>query len=150
MFTRSLHDAYLGRNARPELLTDPRVSPIHGAQWLPPTLILVGRQDPLHADSKALHERLDAAGVRNELVVAPGMPHGYIQMEFFADARRSIGRIATFLARELSISNRTRALRMWLRLIAAVGNSANFIRTAFEHLLVRLRRNRSDSTLTDV
>jgi acetyl esterase len=143
MFTRALHDAYLGRSASAKLLTDPRVSPIHGAEWLPPTLILVGRQDPLYADSKSLHERLDAAGVRNEFVVAPRMPHGYIQMEFFADARRSIERIETFLAHELSISNRTRALRFWLRLIAAVGDSAAVVRDVIARATERLRAHLS-------
>ncbi len=42
MFASTLHDAYLGRVASAGLLEDPRVSPIHGAESLPPTLIIVG------------------------------------------------------------------------------------------------------------
>ena len=44
MFARSLRDAYLGRGASAALLRDTRVSPLHGARWLPPTLIIVGGQ----------------------------------------------------------------------------------------------------------
>jgi len=120
MFARTLSDAYLGRNASPALLTDHRVSPIHGADWLPPSLILVGGQDPLIDDARALQARLEAGGVRHELVVAAGMPHGFVQMEFFGDARRSIERIQAFLARELASSKRSEARRLWLRLRATL------------------------------
>ena len=116
MFSRTLHEAYLGRHAPRELLKDPRVSPIHGADRLPPSLIIVGGQDPLIDDARALRARLEAAGIRHEMHVAPGMPHGFVQMEFFGDARRSIERIQAFLARELVVSKPMVASRFWLRL----------------------------------
>ncbi len=119
MFSRAMHEAYLGGDASPELLRDPRVSPIHGARWLPPSLIIVGGQDPLINDARALEVRLLEAGVRHEMVVAPGMPHGFLQMEFFGDARRSVERIQAFLARELAVSNRSGARRLWLHWVTA-------------------------------
>ncbi|HET6470560.1 MAG TPA: alpha/beta hydrolase [Pseudomonadales bacterium] len=106
LFSRVLHEAYLGANGA-ALLRDPRVSPVHGAHRLPPSLIIVGGQDPLIDDALALAQRLAAAGVRHEYVVAPGMPHGFVQMEFFGDARRSIERVQAFLARELAPTRRT-------------------------------------------
>ena len=120
MFASTLRDAYLGRKASAALLKDHRVSPIHGAQSLPPTLIVVGGQDPLIDDSRALQQRLDAAGVRHELIVASGMPHGFMQMEFFGDARRCIERIQRFLAVELARSRRTEARRVGLKMARAV------------------------------
>jgi acetyl esterase len=122
LFSRTLRDAYLGRPAADGLLGDSRVSPIHGAAQLPPSLVIVGSQDPLLSDSQALSERLTAAGVRHELVVAPGMPHGYVQMEFFGNARRSIDTIAGFLERELAPHRRHRLRRLGLRLRALVGD----------------------------
>jgi acetyl esterase len=117
LFARVLHDAYLGPNGA-SLLRDPRVSPVHGARYLPPSLIIVGGQDPLIDDAIALTQRLDAAGVRHEYVVAPGMPHGFVQMEFFGDARRSIERVQAFLERELAPSRRTELRRRMLRMRA--------------------------------
>jgi acetyl esterase len=125
LFARVLHDAYLGPHGA-GLLRDPRVSPVHGARYLPPSLIIVGGQDPLIDDAVALATRLGEAGVRHEYVVAPGMPHGFVQMEFFGDARRSIERVHAFLARELAPSRRTEwrrrmlAMRAWLRRIGRV------------------------------
>jgi acetyl esterase len=120
MFARTLRDAYLGRNAAPALLQDTRVSPLHGARWLPPTLIIVGGQDPLIDDSRALQQRLEQAGVRHELIVAAGMPHGFMQMEFFGDARRCMERIQRFLGTELARSKRSDARGFAMRIGRAV------------------------------
>ena len=103
-------------------------TPIHGAHWLPPCLIIVGDQDPLIDDARALQARLEAVGVRHEMVIAAGMPHGFVQMEFFGDARRSIERIRTFLARELASSNRSEARRLWLRLQGVLRSKARAVR----------------------
>lgn len=59
MFARTQRDAYLRRNAKRSLLEDPLVSPIHGAPWLPPTLLIIGGQDRLLHDSRALQQRLE-------------------------------------------------------------------------------------------
>jgi acetyl esterase len=120
MFARTLREAYLGQNANSALLTDPRVSPIHGARWLPPTLLIVGGQDPLLGDSRALQQRLEAAGIRHELLIASGMPHGFMQMEFFGDARRCIERTQRYLATELARSHRTDLRGVGLRIARAV------------------------------
>ena len=116
LFSRVLHDAYLGPDGA-ALVRDPRVSPLHGAHLLPPSLIIVGGQDPLVDDAVALADRLVAAGVRHEYVLAPGMPHGFVQMEFFGDARRSVERVQAFLARELAPTRRT----AWRRRILEIG-----------------------------
>ena len=121
MFARALREAYLGRNAKLSLLEDPRVSPIHGARWLPPTLLIVGGQDPLLDDSRALQQRLEANGMRHELLIASGMPHGFMQMEFFGDARRCIERTQRFLATELARSRRSDLRGFGLRIARTVG-----------------------------
>ncbi len=128
MFSRTLQQAYLGPRVTRELLKDPRVSPIHGAQALPPSLIMVGGQDPLIDDARALRVRLEAAHVRREMVVAPGMPHGFVQMEFFGDARRSIERIQIFLARELAVSKSSGVRRVWLQLLNTLRGQARIVR----------------------
>ena len=61
-----------------------------------------------------------AAGIRHELLVASGMPHGFVQMEFFGDARRSIERTQRFLATELARSRRTDLRGVGLRIARAV------------------------------
>jgi acetyl esterase/lipase len=98
------------------LLRDTRVSPLHGARWLPPTLIICGGRDPLLEDSRALQQQLEQAGVRHELVVASGMPHGFMQMEFFAESRRCMGLTQRFLATELARSKRSDARRFAMRI----------------------------------
>jgi acetyl esterase len=92
--------SYLG-NDREQLLPDPRVSPIHVADALPPTHVVVGSADPLVAQAEALAERLAASGVAHEHYVDAGMPHGYAQMEFLAPTRPAIERMVSFLRKHL-------------------------------------------------
>ena len=59
-------DSYLGRERAPALLADPRVSPLHGAEMLPPALIVCGDADPLAPQAAELAERLEKAGKTHE------------------------------------------------------------------------------------
>lgn len=94
--------SYLGSGAEREAkLTDPRVSPIHAADRLPPSHIVCGDADPLVAQARELASALERAGVEHELFVDAGMPHGYAQMEFFPQARESIDRMVEFLGKHL-------------------------------------------------
>ena len=93
--------SYLGDAPSESLLADPRVSPLHAASRLPPSYVVVGSADPLAAQAEALVERLAAAGTVHEHVVHEGMPHGYVQMEFFPQARQSIDAMVAFLDRHL-------------------------------------------------
>lgn len=94
--TRSIHKAYLP-GPRIEALRDPRVSPIHAAAELPPSFIVVGRQDPLLEQSRQLQAALAAAGTTHEYVEVPGQPHGFMQMEFLGGVRALIRDMAAFL-----------------------------------------------------
>lgn len=61
----------------------PTASPLFGdLTGLPPMLVQVGDQEVLLDDSRRLVERAEAAGVKTELVVAPGMVHVW---HFFGD-----------------------------------------------------------------
>ncbi len=93
---------YLGSERAPALLRDPRVSPLHAADKLPPAHVMVGSMDNLVGQSEALVAALAAAGIEHEHVVYEGMPHGFAQMEFLAPARESITRMTEFLAKHLS------------------------------------------------
>jgi len=93
--------AYLGVERDPALLADPRVSPVHAAHRLPPSHVVVGTADPLVRQAEALAKALAAAGVPHEHHVEPGMPHGYVQMEFLAPARPAIDRMVDFLRRHV-------------------------------------------------
>ncbi len=87
---------------RDDKMRDPRVSPIHLAERLPPSHVMCGTADPLVAQAHALAERLKASGVAHELEIYDGMPHGFAQMEFFPQARESIDRMVAFLRTHLA------------------------------------------------
>ncbi len=59
--------------------TDPLVSPFFGdMRGLPDTLMLVGGSEIMLDDTCLMHEKLLAAGVNSEIIVARDMWHGYI------------------------------------------------------------------------
>jgi acetyl esterase len=93
--------SYLGSSPDPALLADPRVSPLHAADRLPPCHVVVGSADPLVAQADALAAALRRAGIAHEHVVDAGMPHGYAQMEFLPPARAAIDRMIAFLRARL-------------------------------------------------
>ncbi len=94
-------DSYLGEAPSAAVLADPRVSPLHAADRLPPSHVVVGAMDPLAAQAEALVEALARAGVEHEHFVDEGMPHGYAQMEFLAPALPAVGRMIAFLRKHL-------------------------------------------------
>ena len=58
---------------------NPRMSPLFGEMdRMPPSLMFVGGDEIMLDDARLMHERLVAAGVASELVVAPEMWHGYV------------------------------------------------------------------------
>lgn len=89
--------AYLGPDRTDSLVADPRVSPIHAAAKLPPSHIVCGTEDPLHAQAVTLAETLTHAGVDHEYLSVDGMPHGFIQMEFLPPTREVIHQMVKFL-----------------------------------------------------
>lgn len=93
--------SYIGKEPSQETLTDPRLSPLHAAAKLPPSHVVCGTADPLLAQAKTLVERLQGAGVEHEYVEVENMPHGYVQMEFFPQARESIDAMVAFLRKHL-------------------------------------------------
>ena len=94
-------DAYLGAQRDPDLVKDPRVSPLRAAAKLPPSFLVVGTADPLLAQQKALVAELERAKVPHENVVLDGMPHGFVQYEFLPQARETIAKMTAFLERNL-------------------------------------------------
>jgi acetyl esterase len=95
--------SYLGpESERQSIMSDPRVSPIHAADRLPPSHIVCGGADPLVEQAKVMTETLTKAGVDHEHVIVPNMPHGFAQMEFFPQARESIDRMIAFLNERLA------------------------------------------------
>ena len=94
--SRFLHDAYL-RGATEQLLQDHRVSPLLGAHKLPPSFILIGTQDNLLDQNRALRDRLASAGLAHEYIEATGMPHGFMQMEILGRVRGNVERAVKFL-----------------------------------------------------
>ena len=87
--------------ARELALIDPRVSPLHGAEKLPPSCLVVGTGDPLLAQSNALAAALEGAGVPHEHIVCEGMPHGFLQLEALPPAREALGRAIAFLKKHV-------------------------------------------------
>ena len=93
--------AYLGEEPSEALLRDPRVSPLHGAEKLPPSCLVVGTGDPLLGQSNALAAVLAREGVPHEHIVCEGMPHGFLQMEVLPPAREALGRAIAFLKKHV-------------------------------------------------
>ena len=93
--------SYLGSDRPDAVLRDPRVSPIHVSQKLPPCHLVVGGADPLVAQQEALAKRLESHGTEHESVVVPDMPHGFAQIEMFPQARQSIDRMVEFLRKHV-------------------------------------------------
>ncbi|HJO25067.1 MAG: alpha/beta hydrolase [Myxococcota bacterium] len=91
--------SYLGSDRSDELLCDPRVSPLHAAEKLPPSHVVVGSADVLASQSESLVKQLEKAGITHEHFVDAEMPHGYVQMEFLPPARPAIERMVEFLRR---------------------------------------------------
>ena len=92
--------SYLGSD-RDDILRDPRVSPLHAADRLPPCHVMVGGADPLTAQAEALVAELTRAGIEHEHFVDALMPHGYAQIEMLPAARPAIDRILAFLQKHL-------------------------------------------------
>lgn len=59
--------------------SNPKLSPLFDScEKMPESLIFVGGDEIMYDDSVLMHERLLASGCKSELVVAPGLWHGYI------------------------------------------------------------------------
>jgi len=87
---------YLGGDL--SLVSHPYVSPINGDfTGLPPMLFQVGSPEILLDDSRRCVERARAAGVRAEIEVWPGMPHGWQGLAFLPESGQAIDRLADFV-----------------------------------------------------
>ena len=90
--------SYLGPERDEAVLSDPRVSPIHVSDKLPPAHILCGTLDGLMAGSKILAEKLNSQGIENEEFYYENMPHGFLHFEdYFPESREAIDRMVVFL-----------------------------------------------------
>jgi acetyl esterase len=57
------------------LREDPVVNPLRGAEFMPPTFLGAGGEDPFAAQSRLMYEAMVAAGVPAELDPGEGLPH---------------------------------------------------------------------------
>ena len=90
--------SYLGPERDEAVLSDPRVSPIHVSDKLPPAHILCGTLDGLMAGSKLFAEKLNSQGIENEEFYYENMPHGFLHFEdYFPESREAIDRMVVFL-----------------------------------------------------
>ena len=98
LMTEMMIGSYLGVERDEAVLSDPRVSPIHVSDKLPPAHILCGTLDGLMAGSKILAEKLNSQGIENEEFYYENMPHGFLHFEdFFPESRQAIDRMVAFL-----------------------------------------------------
>jgi acetyl esterase len=98
-------DAYFGSDWRADedaLLADPRVSPLHIADKLPPSFVVVGSEDPLLAQSATLATALARADIEHEYVVESGVPHNFMNLELaYPQSRRVVDSSVSFLKSHL-------------------------------------------------
>lgn len=70
---------YLGNSSLDKI--DPMVSPIHGKlDNLPPAFVVTAELDVLSDEGEAYAQKLMACGNKVELIKAPGMPHGFVNL----------------------------------------------------------------------
>lgn len=89
---------YLDPGDARRLLDDPRLHPERYCADFPPSLVLVGDEDPLLGESLSLAERLAAAGAPHELAVVADAPHGFLQLPTHSGHAEGLTRISRFLA----------------------------------------------------
>ncbi len=94
---RLMADAYAGGKATEEWAGDPRVSPLSQALLLPPSLVVCGSMDSFLLQSELLFQKLEKRGKGDRLIVAPGMPHAFAQMEFLPGVPALLIEMAGFL-----------------------------------------------------
>ena len=98
LMTEMMVGSYLGPERDETILSDPRVSPMHVSDKLPPAHILCGTLDGLITGSKLLAEKLNSKGIKNEEFYYENMPHGFLHFEdFFPESRQAIDRMVDFL-----------------------------------------------------
>ena len=79
--------------AKPDLRTDPHVSPVFGDySGMPPLLLIVGSTELLLDDSVRVARRCPSA----QLLVWNGMPHVFVGFDFLPEAREALQRIGRF------------------------------------------------------
>ena len=80
---------YLGNSSLDKL--DPLVSPIHGKlDNLPPAFVVTAELDVLSDEGEAYAQKLKACGNKVELIKAPGMPHGFVNLTSLHPGARQI------------------------------------------------------------
>jgi acetyl esterase len=95
---RMFANAYLGPDAPPDRIHDRRITVTNAAEQLPPSFVTIGSNDPLLPQSRELVRRVSGAAIPHEFFIADGMPHGFMQLEFFAPAREAMARSVAFLS----------------------------------------------------
>lgn len=81
------------------LRDDPRLCPERRAASFPPTFLTVGEDDPLRSESESLAAALTASGVPHQLWIAPGAPHGYLQLPTHPAHDAGLDALAAFVRR---------------------------------------------------
>lgn len=83
---RMVYEVFRGEYCEARNAADPLVSPVYVDEELlshvPPAFIAVAERDPLMAEGARYACRMRAAGVPVKLMMAPDMPHGYVEMPF--------------------------------------------------------------------
>ncbi|WP_051215974.1 alpha/beta hydrolase [Ferrimonas futtsuensis] len=78
--------------------TNPRYSPYHAdLSGLPPVLVVVGTEELLLDDARAVAAKLKQSGNLGELRVWQGMPHVFQLMHRVPEAKRSLGECGEFI-----------------------------------------------------
>jgi len=79
--------------------SDPLVSPLFAdLSGLPPMLVIVGGAETLEDDARELAKRVESAGGRADLIVAPDMPHAYpLFAEFLPEAQEAVDSFGQFV-----------------------------------------------------
>lgn len=96
-------DDYVAPNATEARLRDPRISPRYSPHLagFPRSLLVVGEDDPLEAQSRDFAAALTTASMTAELRVYAGAPHAFLQIEELPACGEALAMIGRFLREAL-------------------------------------------------
>jgi acetyl esterase len=93
---------------RPELWTDPLVSPVFAdLSVFPPTCVVAGAIDPLCDEAVTFAEKLRQAGREATLLRYQGMPHDFMLFPGIDDGAQSLDKVCAFLRTKLAVATAT-------------------------------------------
>ncbi|MBO4412354.1 MAG: alpha/beta hydrolase [Lachnospiraceae bacterium] len=102
MIAKGIGEPVFGKDASPELLYSPYVSPVYGDyRGIPPVFLAVSDTEALYDDAGELFQKLQKSGHPSEIDVRHGVCHAYPMFPMIPEARKTIEKVFRFVGKEV-------------------------------------------------